>query len=220
MIPRPVRYLCRTQRLIVEYTAYPHFASRLVWHPTLTYAASSVLVDSPSPDWRFSFLLCVNCYSALYDSYPFGESAIQSLLALALEFECNSASEAKNILKATLHWKKQSPKMAGVLVNIYKARLEMKMSEHEAEAAASLAKRLQELSISEPSVFDQFSTSVLYGMKARGEGAKGGGKWHWLYNTHPDSGHQCPSFTTASSRFTHCHCSFVIGCVNGDIERR
>lgn len=71
-----------------------------------------------------------------------------------------------------MHRKKQLTKMAAALVNGHKTRLEMKMSEHEAAAAASLARRLQELSLSELSVFDQFSASVLYGMKARDEGVK------------------------------------------------
>lgn len=63
--------------------------------------------------------------------------------------------------------------MADTLANGHKARQDLKMSEHEAEAAASLAKRLQELSVSDLSVFDQFSASVLYGMKAPDEGTKG-----------------------------------------------
>lgn len=144
-----------------------------MWHPTLTYTASSVLGDPSSPDWRFFFLLCVHCYSALYDSYPFAESAIQSLLALALDFKCISESEAKNILEATLHRREQPAKMAGSLLKGHQARLELQMSEHEAEAAASLANRLQALSVSELSVFDHFCESVLYGMKARNEGTKG-----------------------------------------------
>ena len=78
----------------------------------------------------------VSYYSALYDSYPFAESAIQILLALALEFDCISASEAQNILKATLHRKKQLTKMAGTLINGHKAGKGLEMSEHEAEAAA------------------------------------------------------------------------------------
>jgi hypothetical protein len=108
----------------------------------------------------------------MYDSYRFAESAIESLLALALEFECISASEAKKILKATLHRKKQLTKMADALFNGDKAKLETKMSEQEAEATASLAKRLQEVSVSELSILDHFSASVLYGVKAQNEGAK------------------------------------------------
>ena len=73
---------------------------------------------------------------ALYESCPFAESAIQILLALALEFDCISASEAQNILKATLHRKKQLTKMAGTLINGHKAGKRLEMSEHEAEAAA------------------------------------------------------------------------------------
>ncbi|KAF3039838.1 dolichyl-phosphate beta-glucosyltransferase, partial [Didymella keratinophila] len=39
--------------LLIEYTAYPHFASCLMWHPTLTYTASSTYMAltlfAPSP---------------------------------------------------------------------------------------------------------------------------------------------------------------------------
>lgn len=105
-------------------------------------------------------------YSALYESYPFAKSAIQSLLTLALELKCISESEAKNILEATLHLRKQLGKIVDPLLKGRRARLDMEMSEREAETAASLANRLQALSVSEFFVYDQFSEGVVYGMKA------------------------------------------------------
>jgi hypothetical protein len=132
-----------------------------MWHPTLTYVASSVLECPSTPDWRFYFLLCIHCYSALYTSYPFAESAIQSLLAFALELKSISPSEADNILEVTLH-RKQHQKMAHATGNGDKAGLRLDMSEHEAEAAALLAPKFQGLSLT-----DHFAGDVLYGSKVQ-----------------------------------------------------
>src|SRR5690242_17197567 len=78
-----------------------------MWHPTLLYTANGDLEAPSSPYWRFFFLLCIHCYSAMYDSYTFADMAIQSLLALAIDYKSITAAEAANILSGTLHRKKK-----------------------------------------------------------------------------------------------------------------
>lgn len=149
--------------LLVDYTAYPHFASCLMWHPTLMYIANSVIECPSNPDWRFFFLLCVHCYSALYDSYPFAESAIQSLLRLACELKTISASEMSNIIETTLYRRKQRKKKASVPQGTDgRGDLRLEMSAHEAEAAALVTEKFLGLSL-----FDQFAVDVLHGAKAQ-----------------------------------------------------
>lgn len=145
--------------LLIEYTAYSNFALGLLWHPTLFYTASGVLENPSSSDWRFFFLLCIHCYSALYDFYPFAESAIQSLLALAIDFKSISAVEAENIIGVTLHKRKKMRKMNGLGKSQQVKHL--LMSESEERAAKELAERFENLSL-----FEQFNKDVLYGSKA------------------------------------------------------
>lgn len=151
--------------LLIEYTAFHNFASGMMWHPTLLYIANGVLEDPSSPDWRFFFLLCIHCYTALYDSFSFAESALQSLLALAIGFESISAAEAANILSVTLHRKAKFQRLHGVKGETGKGpgeEVKMKMSGSETRATAALAEKLQNLSL-----FDQFTEDVLYGSKAQ-----------------------------------------------------
>lgn len=104
----------------------------------------------------------MHCYSALYDAYPFAETAIHSLLALAIDFQSISASEAENILRVTLHAKSKFRKSTKAQGDANAADSRLAMSNREAEATATLAKKFQKLSL-----LGQFSEDVLYGTKAR-----------------------------------------------------
>ncbi|KAJ4985529.1 hypothetical protein SVAN01_09000 [Stagonosporopsis vannaccii] len=154
--------------LLIEYTAFHNFASGMMWHPTLLFTANGVLEIPSSPDWRFFFLLCIHCYTAMYDSYSFAEMAIQSLLALAIDFKSISAAEAENILSVTLHRKKKFQELHKVKEEKGRGQgkgSKLKMSDSEARATETLVSNFRELSL-----FDQFAEVVLYGPKKQ-EGA-------------------------------------------------
>ncbi|KAF2996041.1 hypothetical protein E8E13_002873 [Curvularia kusanoi] len=146
--------------LLVEYSALQDFSHGMMWHPTLLYTATGVLEFAPSDDWRFFFLLCIHCYAALYDAYTFAESAIQSLLAIALDYNRITNNEAANIVETTLHrrekYRRANKYAEGRPGGTQNAKLTM--SEHEMQATEVLLEKFQNLSI-----FDQFSTIVLYG---------------------------------------------------------
>lgn len=145
-----------------------------MWRPTLYYLAVSVLSTAPTPDWRFFFLLCIHCYAALYDAYPFAESAIQYLLDVAREYETISVGEAESILKATFYRKERARRKEGMRLRgeKRKGRHEgLVVSEREGKATEEVERRLKVLSL-----FDQFTEDVLYGAKVeRMERADGGG---------------------------------------------
>lgn len=150
--------------LLVEYTAFHNFASGTMWHPTLLYTANGVLEAPSSPHWRFFFLLCIHCYTAMYESYTFADMAIQSLLALATDYKSITTAEAANILSVTLHRKEKYQKLHKIKEESGQeqgSQSKPKMSDI-GEATQALPARFWELSS-----FDKLAEHVLCRDKAR-----------------------------------------------------
>lgn len=127
-----------------------------MWHTTLLYAANAVLEDRSQTAWRFFYLLIIHSYSKLYKLYPLAESAVQSLLSMATNLNAISLIEARNIFSTTIlvqKAKRLHPEST-TQKNTYVADLTRATSDREAAGTASLAKRFEEISMSEESAED------------------------------------------------------------------
>ena len=127
-----------------------------MWHSTLVYTANSVLENTARSDWRFFYLLTIHCYSRMSLLYPFAESAVKSILGLAINAKAISTMEAKNLVDATIRRKEREPRQTAVIpTNVYATDLNLATSDLETAATVSLARRFEEISM-----YDEFTEGV------------------------------------------------------------
>lgn len=69
------------------------------WHTLYLYVANAMLSDSPNPERRYYFLLCIRGYRELYRAFPAGRSIVQGLLVMAMRRNLFSSKECSIMLR-------------------------------------------------------------------------------------------------------------------------
>ncbi|KAF3031226.1 hypothetical protein E8E12_000451 [Didymella heteroderae] len=142
--------------LIIEYATGYHITSRgVMWHVALLYTVNAVLKHTSYPASRLYFFLCIDSYYDLYGAYSSIQGAIQSLLALALDYRAISRKEAKRISKLVLKKKKSIPHSAKQ-VHAYMADLDLAIKNSETATATAMVERFEEIT-----AFDDFTEGIL-----------------------------------------------------------
>ncbi|KAI4158631.1 MAG: hypothetical protein LQ342_007283 [Letrouitia transgressa] len=104
------------------------------------------------PDWRFYFALSIRIYQDLYVCFPIYKHIVQGFLAMAMENDAITVSEARNIIEQ-FEEKGKHHKTSERVVGSFTIDFDLALTKPDDAKAHTLALKFHELSI-----FDQFTS--------------------------------------------------------------
>lgn len=118
----------------------------------ILHLVGAVLTNRDDPDWRFYFALSIRIYQDLYVCFPIYKHIVQGFLAMAMENDAITVSEARNIIEQ-FEEKGKHHKTSERVVGSFTIDFDLALTKPDDAKAHTLALKFHELSI-----FDQFTS--------------------------------------------------------------